>query len=168
MIVSIIYLVLSFILDGFMSNIFSSTLTDISYFTTIYIIISLVIIYPYFGNERKYYFLAIVFGLLFDILYTGTFVFNLVLFMVIGIVIKLLNNIFPFNVFTINVISVIAISSYHILSFIILSLVSSVSYDFVLLINIIVHSILMTIIYTSISYFVMKFIYGKFNVKQIK
>ena len=151
-----------------MSNIFPSTLNNISYFTTIYIIISLVIIYPYFSNEKKYYLLVIVFGLLFDILYTGTFIFNLVLFLVISMVIKLLNNIFPFNVFTTNFISVIAIGIYHILSFIILSLVSSVGYDFVLLINVIVRSVLMTVIYTSISYFVMKYIYGKFNVKQIK
>ena len=168
MIISIIYLIISFILDNFMSNIFPSTLNNISYFTTIYIIISLVIIYPYFSNEKKYYLLVIVFGLLFDILYTGTFIFNLVLFLVISMVIKLLNNIFPFNVFTTNFISVIAIGIYHILSFIILSLVSSVGYDFVLLINVIVRSVLMTVIYTSISYFVMKYIYGKFNVKQIK
>ena len=73
MIISIIYLVLSFILDNFMSNIFPSTLTNISYFTTIYIIISFVIIYPYFNNEKKYYILLIIFGLLFDILYTGIF-----------------------------------------------------------------------------------------------
>ena len=168
MIISIIYLIISFILDNFMSNIFPSTLNNISYFTTIYIIISFVIIYPYFNNEKKYYILIIIFGILFDILYTGTFIFNLVLFIVIGIVIKLLNNIFPFNVFTTNIISIIVVSTYHILSFIILSLVGNIGYDFMLLINIIVHSILMTIIYTSISYFVMKFIYGKFNVKQIK
>ena len=66
------------------------------------------------------------------------------------------------------VISVIVVSTYHILSFVILNLVSGISYDFILLINIILHSVLMTIIYTSISYFVMKCIYNKFNVKQIK
>lgn len=168
MVISIIYLVLSFILDNFMSNIFSSTLTDISYFTTIYIIISFVIIYPYFGSEKKFYMLLIIFGLLFDILYTGTFILNLVLFFVIGILIKILNNIFPENVFTTNLISFISIMVYHILCFIILSLVSGIYYDFMLLVNIVVHSILMTTIYTSISYFCMKYIYNRFNVKHIK
>lgn len=168
MIISIIYLVLSFILDNFMSNIFPSTLTNISYFTTIYIIISFVIIYPYFNNEKKYYILLIIFGLLFDILYTGTFIFNMVLFLVIGIVIKILNNVFPENVITTNVISVISIMLYHIVSFIILGLVSSISYDFILLVNIIIHSIIMTIIYTCISYFSMRYIFNRFNVKQIK
>lgn len=168
MIVSVIYLILSFILDNFMSNIFPSTLTNVSYFTTIYIIISFVIIYPYFSNEKKYYILLIIFGLLFDILYTGTFILNLVLFLVIGIIIKMLNNVFPENVFTTNIISVIGISLYHIFSFVILSLVSSINYDFMLLINVVIRSIFMTAVYTSISYFAMKFIYDKFSIKQIK
>lgn len=168
MIVSIIYLVLSFILDNFMSNIFPSTLSDISYFTTIYIIISFIIIYPYFSNEKKYYLLVIIFGLLFDIIYTGTFILNMFIFIVLGILIKILNNVFPENAFTTNIISVIVISGYHILSFIILSIVGSVNYDFMLLINIVLKSIIMTIIYTSISYFGMKYIYNKFNIKQIK
>ena len=168
MIISIIYLVLSFILDNFMSNIFPSTLTNINYFTTIYIIISFVIRYPHFNNEKKYYILLIIFGLLFDILYTGAFIFNMVLFIVIGIVIKTFNNLFPENILTTNLISIISIVIYHIISFIILNLVSSISYDFILLINIIIHSLIMTIIYTTISYFGIKYIFNKFNIKQIK
>lgn len=151
-----------------MSNIFPSTLTDISYFTTIYIIIAFGIIYPYFGNEKKYYILLIIFGFLFDILYTGTFILNVVLFLVLGMLIKMLNSVFPANVFTTNIISFINIVLYHVLSFIILSLVSGIKYDFMLLINIIIHSIFMTFIYSSVSYFSIKFIYGRFNIKQIK
>lgn len=168
MVISIIYLIISFLLDNFMSNIFPSTLSDVSYFTTIYIIISFAVIYPYFDSEKKYYILLFVFGLLFDILYTGTFILNIVIFFVVSIIIKLLNNIFPENVFTTNVISVISVSFYHIISFIILSLVSNVGYDFMLLINIILGSLIMTVIYTTISYFVMKFVYHKFNIKYIK
>ena len=168
MIISIIYLIVSFILDNFMSNIFPSTLTNTSYFTTIYILISFVILYPYFNNEKKYYILLVIFGILFDILYTGTFIFNMVLFIVVGINIKILNNLFPENVITTNLISIISITLYHVISFIILNLVSSISYDFMLLINIIIHSIIMTIVYTSISYFSIKYIFNKFNIKQIK
>lgn len=168
MIISIIYLVLSFILDNFMSNIFPSTLSMVSFFTTIYIIISFVIIYPYFSNEKKYYILLIVFGILFDILYTSTFVINMVLFFVLGIVIKILNNVFPNNIITTNLISVIVISFYHIISFIILVLFGNIDYEITLLFNIIIRSVIMTIIYTSISYYVMKFIYNRFNVKHIK
>ena len=40
MLLLFIYVLFSFLIEGFMSNIFASTLTDISYFTTIYTIIS--------------------------------------------------------------------------------------------------------------------------------
>ena len=168
MIISIIYLVISFILDNFMFNIFPNTLADVNIFSTIYILIAITIIYPYFSNEKKYYLLVVIFGILFDILYTGTFIFNMVLFLVLSIFVKMLNNIFPENVFTTNIISLVAISCYHILSFIVLSIVGNINYDFILLINIVLGSIIMTIIYTSISYYVMRCIYNRFNIKQIK
>mgnify|MGYP003316490958 CR=1 FL=1 len=90
------------------------------------------------------------------------------LFLVIGIVIKTFNNLFPENIITTNLISIISVMVYHIISFIILNLVSNISYDFMLLINIITHSFIMTIIYTTISYFGIKYIFNKFNIKQIK
>lgn len=168
MIVSIIYLIFSFILENFMSNIFPSTLSQISIFTTMYTIIAIVIIYPYFSNYKKYYILVIIFGLLFDIVYTSTFLLNTFIFLTIAIIIRLLNTFFSENVFTTNLISMISIAVYHLLSFIILSIVNNIDYNFMILFNIIVHSIIMTIIYTSISYFCIKYLYNKFNIKQIK
>ena len=83
MIISIIYLVISFLLEGIMSNIFPSTLSNISYFTTIYIIISFAIIYPYFDNDKKFFILIFIFGILFDILYTSTIFVNTFIFIII-------------------------------------------------------------------------------------
>lgn len=168
MIISIIYLVISFLLEGIMSNMFSSTLSSISYFTTIYIIIAFAIIYPYFDNDKKYFILIFIFGTLFDILYTSTFMVNTFIFIIIGIVIKILYNILSDNVFMTNIISYISIIAYHLLSFIILIITGYGDYSIILLFNIIIHSIIMTIIYTSISYFVIKFLYKKLNIKYIK
>ena len=140
MIVSIIYLVVSFILENVMASIFPATLGNISYFTTIYTIIALVVIYPYFANEKKYY----------------------------TLVIKILNTNMSDNIFTINVISIISIILYHLLSFIILNLETSQTYSLILLGNIITHSIIMTIVYTSISYVIIKLIYNKLDMKQVK
>lgn len=168
MIISILYLVISFLLEGIMSNIFPSTLSNISYFTTIYTIISFVNIYPYFDNDKKYYLLILIFGILFDVLYTSTFFINIFIFIIIGIIIKLLYNLFPENIFMTNIISYICIIIYHILSFIILVIVGYNDYNIMLLFNIIIHSIFMTIIYTSISYFIIKFMYNKFGIKYIK
>lgn len=168
MIISIIYLVISFLLEGIMSNMFPSTLSSISYFTTIYMIIAFTIIYPYFDNDKKYFILIFVFGILFDILYTSTFMVNTFIFIIIGIVIKILYNILSDNVFVTNIISYVGIIIYHLLSFIILIITGYGNYSIILLFNIIIHSIIMTIIYTSISYFIIKFLYKKFDVKYIK
>lgn len=168
MIISIIYLVISFLLEGIMSNMFPSTLSSISYFTTIYMIIAFTIIYSYFDNDEKYFILIFVFGILFDILYTSTFMVNTFIFIIIGIVIKILYNILSGNVFMTNIISYVGIIIYHLLSFIILIITGYGDYSIILLFNIIIHSIIMTIIYTSISYFIIKFLYRKFDVKYIK
>lgn len=168
MLLLFIYVMFSFLIEGFMSNIFVSTLTYISYFTTVYTIISLVIVYPYFYNKKKYYILLVIFGLLFDSLYTSTFIVNICIFLVIGFVIHILNNVLSENVFTANIISIVSIICYHVLSFVILSIVGYADYSFLLLGRIIVHSMLMTIIYTSISYFVIRFLFNRFDLKEVK
>ena len=133
MIVSIIYLIISFLFESVMSNIFPATFGNVSCFITIYTIIDFVIIYPYFA-----------------------------------IVIKVLNNLISDNIFMTNVMSIVCIIVYHLLSFIILNLTTSGVYGISLLLEIITHSIIMTVIYCSISYFVIKFIYNKLEIKQIK
>lgn len=168
MIVSIIYLIVSFVLENVMASIFPATLGSVSYFTTIYTIIALVVIYSYFANEKKYYILVIIFGALFDILYTSTLLINVVFFILIAVIIKVLNTIMSDNIFTTNVISIISIIIYHLLSFVILNLETSQTYSLILLGKIITHSILMTIIYTTISYVIIKLIYNKLDMKQVK
>ncbi len=168
MIISIVYLAISLIMEVIMSNFFPSTLTNVSLFTTIYTIIGLAILYPHFNNDRKFYLLTILCGFLFGILYTSTFIFSLVLFGCVGIMIKILYNIFPENIFMTNLISFICIMTYHILCFILLSIFSSISYYFISLINILIGSIIMTIVYTTISYYIINYIFNRFGIKYIK
>ena len=168
MIISIIYLIISLALEVIMSNFFSSTLNNTSILSTIYTLIALVVIYPHFNNDKKFFILVIIFGTVFNIIYIGNFIFTIILFLTISISIKVLYNIFPENIFMTNLISIIIITIYHILSFIILSIMSSINYDFILLINIILSSIIMTIVYTTISYYIIKILCNKFSIKQIK
>ena len=123
MIIPIIFLIISFFLESFMSIYFPSTLINSSILSCLYTLITLIIIYPYFYNEKKYYILLIIFGLLIDITYTNTFVFNTILFIMLSIIIKLLNVILPNNIFTINLKSLTIVILYHLLSFIILNII---------------------------------------------
>ena len=168
MIISIIYLIISFLFDGIMSNYFPSTFSSISYFTTIYIVIAFVVIYPHFNNDKKYFILLLIFGILFDMIYTSTILINVIIFIVVGIVAKILYNIFNDNLLMTNIISFISIVVYHLLSYIILLIINYNNYSIILLLRIIGHSVITTIIYTSISYLLIKYIFNKFNIKYIK
>lgn len=167
MILIIIYVIISYLLDGLISNYISTELINPSYLKTIYSIISLVIIYHYFENYKKYFSITIFLGLLFDIVYTNTIPLNTILFPVISIIIKQLDYFLPNNIFTINILSLLSIYIYHILSYIILLLTHYNSYTISLLLIILLRSTIMTIIYTTISYFTIRKIYHSHYNKSI-
>ena len=165
MIVAIIYIIISFLLDGLMSNLLPFNLVDPSYLKTIYSVISLVIIYNYFDNKQKYLKILIVLGIFFDIVYTNTFILNIVVFLVIYIILSIVDYIIPTNIITINIKSISCIFLYHILTYITLLLANYNSYSIKLLGIILLRSIIMTIIYTSISYLIMNKIYDNKLIK---
>lgn len=168
MIIAVISVILSFLLDVFLSNITSYSLNDPSWFSTIYTIIILFLLFPYFNNEKKYFAILIITALFFDIVYTATFMLNITIFIILYIVVKKLNFWLPNNLIISNIISLIVIFGYHIISFLILNIVNYNDYSAILLFNILTHSILSTIIYTTIMYFVLQKIYNLFKIKQIK
>lgn len=165
MIIAITYVIFSFILDGLLSNLLPFDLTDPSWLKTIYSLISLVIIYNYFDNKQKYLSILIVLGIFFDIVYTNTFILNIVVFLIIYIILSYLDYIIPTNIITINIKSIACISSYHLLTYIILLLSNYNNYSIKLLGLILLRSIIMTIIYTTISYLIMNKIYDDKKVK---
>ncbi len=166
--IAIITVAISFLLDALISNNIGYTLTNPSIFKTIFTIVSLISIYPYFNNDKKYLIILISVGILFDIVYTGTFLFVTLIFVIIYLVNKFLDFFLPFNLLNINILSLISIYIYHILSFVILNLVEYNSYNINLLFNIIIHSTIGTIIYTTIIYFILTYTYNKLKIKQIK
>ena len=165
MIVAVTYVIISFLLDGIISNLISFDLVDPSWFKTIYSIISLVILYNYFDNQKKYLSILIVLGIFFDIVYTNTFILNVVVFLIIYLILSRLDYVITTNIFTINLKSIVCISSYHILTYIILLLSNYNNYSIKLLGLILLRSIIMTIIYTSISYLLMNKIYDNKRIK---
>lgn len=168
MIIIIVYMIISFLLDGFISNYTNINIVNPSYFRTIFSLIALIISYNYFDNENKYLKILFIVGILFDIVYTNTFILNIFIFYIIYLVIKYINTYIPNNIFTINIKSLLGISLYHIITYIILLLVNYMNYSFNLLLLILSRSIISTIIYTSISYYLLKKIYYKKYDKKIK
>lgn len=165
MIIAVTYVIISFLLDGLISNLVPFNLVDPGYFKTIYSIIALVIIYNYFDNHKKYLSILIVLGIFFDIVYTNTFILNIVVFFIIYIILSYLDYIIPTNIVTINIKSIACISSYHILTYIILLLSNYNNYSIKLLGLILIRSIIMTIIYTTISYLLINKIYDNKRIR---
>lgn len=165
MIVAVTYVIISFLLDGIISNLIPFNLVDPSWFKTIYSTISLVILYNYFDNQKKYLSILIVLGIFFDIVYTNTFILNVVVFLIIYLILSRLDYVITTNIFTINLKSIVCISLYHILTYIILLLSNYNNYSIKLLGLILIRSIIMTIIYTSISYLLMNKIYDNKRIK---
>ncbi len=168
MAIALVSVIISFLLDGLLSNYFNFSLINPSLFKTIYTIIALVVILPYFNNDKKYLYILFGTAILFDIVYTNTFILNIVLFFLIYILNKFLDFFMPHNLLNSNIRSILSVTLYYILTFIILNIVKYNEYSLSLLLNIITHSIIMTIIYTTILYLLTKYLYGKFNIKQIR
>ena len=165
MIIAVTYVIISFLLDGIVSNLIPFNLVDPSYLKTIYSVVALVIIYNYFDNQKKYLQILVVLGIFFDIVYTNTFILNIVVFITIYIILSNLDYVITTNIFTINLKSIVCISSYHILTYIILLLANYNSYSIKLLGLILLRSIIMTIIYTTISYLIMNKIYDNKRIR---
>lgn len=168
MIISTISLIFSFLFQGYISTKLNYSLMNPSWFSTIYILINLVILIPYFESNKKYLKLLIIFGLLMDIVYTNTFILNTIIFILIYFISKFINYLLPQNIFTINLLNIISIIIYHTLSFIILSIIKYDTYSISCLFTIISKSMIMTIIYGSILHIIISSLFKQFNIKEIK
>lgn len=168
MIISIILLILSFLIEGLASTYIQSSFTSFNLFSTLYTLIALIVIYPYFYNEKKYYILLIIFSTFVDIVYTNTFMLNLFLFIIISFIVKILNFILPENILMVNIMALCSVWLYYVFSYIILTVINYNTYPIGLLFDICINSVIMTIIYTSLLYFISKWLFNKFDMKQIR
>jgi len=151
-----LYIIFSFFFDSISTNYLNYELANISYLKTIYTIISLIIVYDYYRNKSKYFITLIIISFLFDIRYTNTFILNPVIFSLIYLLNIVLDNNLPSNILTINIKTITSLSIYHLLTFVILIISNYNNYHITQLLTIIIRSIPMTIIYTTISYLILK------------
>lgn len=167
-IISIITLILSTIIQGIMSNYLGYTYLDLSMFSTLYILVTLLVLNPYFENKKKYLIILIIFGLIMDIVYANTFILNTCLFLIAYYISRSFHFFFPYNWLTMSISNLLCVFAYHIISFLFLSILNYDSYTFLTLLKILSHSILMTIIYTNIIYAFLVLLKQKFQLREVK
>lgn len=160
-----ITLIVSFCLDGIISNfipLYSQLLIPLL------TLMSLLIVYPYFNHhENDYLKVAGVLGLCYDIVFTDTVFLNCVLFLLVALFIRLLNEWFSNNIFSVGLMAMLVITFARILEYSILSLVGFFAFDWMYLFQGIYSSILLNVIYVMLLYVVTDKISRKFHIRKI-
>ena len=81
---------------------------------------------------------------------------------------KGLNFFLPYNLLTVNLFSVVSMIVYHFITFLFLIIIRYDVFPFVYLFKIIGCNLLMTVIYTSIMYSLIKYIVKKFELRVVR
>lgn len=146
-----IYIILaaSLIFEGIFSN-FIRVQTMV--WNPLFLLISLIVICPYLKNTKKYYKICFIYGILYDLIYTNTFFFHGVLFIIIGHLVIYLYKLFSPNIINLVIIITISIFIYRGISFILLCLLNNYYFSLITLFRSITSSLLSNIIYTIILY----------------
>lgn len=150
----IIMLIISFFLDGLLSNL----LVFSNYLYPLCSLLSLVIICPLFKKRQvnKYYLFSMIIGLLYDIVYTNTLFLNFILFFLIAILIRMIYNLVSNNYLSLIIISFFIIVLYRITIYLVLFVVNYKLLNINILLQSVYSSFIINFIYVSLFYFIFK------------
>lgn len=83
----ILIIISSFILDIILSNVLPFMKGDLSIFTSLFVPITIYLIYPFYKNqELKYYIESFIIGIIYDLIFTNLLFFDGVIFLIISLV----------------------------------------------------------------------------------
>ena len=157
----IIILVISFLLEGVISNFVPVN----GFLAPLFTLTALIIIYPLFDESFEYYKYAFITGLAYDLFYTDTIVFHAIIFTFMAFLITRLNLVLSDNYVNVLIIIAICILVYRVITYGLLILVSSMSFDFLSLVFSILKSLIINLIYSVILFLVVKKIQNKYKYK---
>lgn len=161
-----IYIVLfvSFLLDQF----FLSIINQNSILFPLCSLMSLIIIYPFFKKTEYNKFLIICgfLGVLYDVVYTGTPLLNIGLFLLTGIIIKLIFSIFSNNLISNLLTGLLIIFIYRTVNYLILLLSGYLNFSPLELLQGLYSSLIVNLIYIVIFYLLGLLISNKFKIQR--
>ncbi len=164
MVIAFIILIFSFLLDGILSNFLPYIVGDLSLFTPMITLVSLVVVYPFFIKKRQRYFTSCFFiGMCYDFMYTNLLFYNAILFVAIGLIISLLYKYVRLNWLSLLLFIVVIISAYECMNASIILLFQLVPMTFYRLLYKISHSLLLNLCYGEILYFIIWLLPSKYK-----
>lgn len=164
MLIPIVILVISFLLDGILSNFLPYMVGDLSLFTPMLTIVSFVVIYPFFTKTiRKYLTICFVTGLVYDFMYTNLLFYNAILFLGLGALVMILYRYIRLNWLSLFLFISLAIIGYEVMNVIVILIFQLVPMTFYRFLYKIGHSLLLNLIYGEILYLIISLIPKKYK-----
>lgn len=145
----IVMLSIAFYLEGIFSNFVS---ISTKFFNPLFALITLVSVYPFFKENRKYFLVCFGYGILYDLIYTDTLVFHGFLFLSIGYLSYHMYKLLSLNILNTILIVFISILGYRLISYILLCLVGGYKFIWIKLIYSITSSIIINIFFATVLY----------------
>ena len=149
----ILIIISSFILDIILSNVLPFMKGDLSIFTSLFVPITIYLIYPFYKNqELKYYIESFIIGIIYDLIFTNLLFFDGAIFLIISLVsVKIYKNFIVDKYKNIMYVFLIIILYEFLVAsiFLIFNLVPICFYDFVYKIS---HTLLINVVYGFLLY----------------
>lgn len=159
-----IILIISFLLDNF----FLFIIEKESLLFPLCTLMSLVIIFPFFrkDNHNKFLIICAFLGMLYDLVFAQTILLNIGLFLLIGIMIKIVFKLFSTNIISNLLTAIIIILVYRIINYFILCMSGYFSFSLLELIRGIYSSLIVNLIYIIVFYGLSILISNKFKIQR--
>lgn len=162
--ISSIILIVSLLLDGILTNYLSYMVSDLSIFTPLLTVTSLVIICPLFYKDtKKYYIYSFIIGFIYDLFYTNLLFFNGLIFLLLAIIISKVYKVFGTGYIKVLIGIIITIVLYESLTVCGIILFNLVPVTLDKLVYKITHSLLLNIVYGELLLVVLKLIPKKYS-----
>ena len=160
----IIIMIVSFILDGLLTNYLPYLVGDLSWFTPLLTVVSLFMIYPFYRKEEKKYFIIVfILGLLYDLFYTNLLFFNAVTFFLVGVLSRGIHKNYEMGFLKLILYTIIIICFYEGLTSFLLWIYHIVPMSPSRVFYKISHTLALNIIYLEIIYIIIKLLPKKYK-----
>lgn len=161
---SIIIMIISLLLDGLLTNYLPYLVNDLSFFTPLFTLISIFIVYPLYRKKEKEYFISIfILGFVYDLIFTNLLFFNAVLFVFVGFLIEYIIKNFELGYIKIIIYVLLIVIFYESLTALFLGIFNIVPITIDRLIYKITHSLLINIIYSELLFIIIKILPKRFK-----
>ncbi len=117
---------------------------------------ALILIYPFFKDQNKYYFTCILYGIVCDVLFSEYFFQNAFLFLILGYIVTFFYHNLAWNAIVLQILQLLLLIVYRLFDYGFLILFSEATFQFATFGKMILSSILFNAIYLALLFFLFR------------